>query len=472
VRFNTLRWRIASFYALLLLGVIIVVGLVLTFQLRAILFEGARATVDRVGSDIASIVRGNGTGSIGDALPIEETLTLPGNLDRWSSPTTYVEVDNAAGAPEAKSTNMGGMTFARSSAQRSSPILYTEETTRDGHVLVRDEFIRTPGTSLFVKVGERLDLYDETLARTRTLLAIVVVLAALAVVVGSVAIASSAVGPIDRMNAAMREIRSDQLDRRLGPSARTDELGRLAASFDDMLDRLQDGFARERQFISDASHELKTPLTVINANAQMLERWADRDPEIRAESLRAIRDESSGLAHMVNGMLLLAKAESGDGIPREPVPLERVVREAVKLAAPLAEAKQLRLELRVEEGGGEATVLGDPNLLRQLFSNLIENAVKFTESGEIAVSLSATPQTATVVVADTGVGIEEESLERVFDRFYRTDKSRNRQVEGTGLGLAIVRSIVRIHEGSVVAERRPEGGTAFRVSLPTFTPLS
>jgi signal transduction histidine kinase len=270
----------------------------------------------------------------------------------------------------------------------------------------------------------------------------------------------------------MREIRSDQLDRRLGPSARTDELGRLAASFDDMLDRLQEGFARERQFISDASHELKTPLTVINANAQMLERWADRDPQVRSDSLRAIRDESSGLARMVNGMLLLAKAESGDGIPREPVLLDGVVREAVRLGLPLAEAKHLTLGYVCESGGAEARVLGDPGLLRQLVSNLIENAVKFTESGGVVVTLSATPELATIVVTDTGVGIEEDALERVFDRFYRADKSRNRGIEGTGLGLAIVRSIARIHEGTVDAKRRPEGGSAFRVVLPTFTPLS
>ncbi len=417
MKFNTLRWRIASFYALLLLGVIVIVGLVLTFELRAILFEGARATVDRIGTDIASVVHGNGTGSIGEALPIEETLTLPGNLDRWSSPTTYVEVDNAAGAPLAKSSNMGAMIFARSPVKRSAAVLYSEQSTPVGHVLVRDEYIHSPGVALIVKVGESLGTYDQTLARTRTLLALVVLVAAIVVVVGSFALANSAVGPIDRMNAAMRQIRSDQLDRRLGPSARTDELGRLAASFDDMLDRLQEGFARERQFISDASHELKTPLTVINANAQMLERWADRDPEIRAESLRAIRDESSGLARMVNGMLLLAKAESGDGIPREPLLLDPVVREAVKLGQPLAHAKHLALDYRPAFEGEGPRVLGDRDLLRQMVSNLIENAVKFTESGEIAVSLSATQDEATIVVADTGIGIGEESLDRIFDRF-------------------------------------------------------
>jgi two-component system phosphate regulon sensor histidine kinase PhoR len=110
--------------------------------------------------------------------------------------------------------------------------------------------------------------------------------------------------------------------------------------------------------------------------------------------------------------------------------------------------------------------------LRQLIGNLIDNAIKFTDRGRIDVRLAATGGHATVEVADTGIGIENEALGRVFDRFYRTDKSRNRAVPGTGLGLAIVRSIARIHDGSVEAGANPEGGTVFKVTLPTLTPLS
>jgi len=237
-----------------------------------------------------------------------------------------------------------------------------------------------------------------------------------------------------------------------------------------MLERLEEGFARERRFISDASHELKTPLTVINANAQMLERWADQNPDVRAESLRAIKDESASLAAMVNGMLLLAKAESGDDIPREPLDLANVINEAVRFCAPRAAEKSLALSFAPP--AESVHVLGDANLLRQLFTNLLENAIKFTETGSIDVTLAAKNGNAEVTVADTGVGIEDEALERVFDRFYRSDVSRSRAVPGTGLGLAIVRSIARIHGGAVAAERRPGGGTIFRISIPMLTPRS
>lgn len=476
MRFRSLRLRIASFYAVLLLCVIAFVALVLTVQLRAIVLDGARAKIDRIGSDIGAVVRGNSTlSAIGAALPIEEELTASGSLDHWSSPTTFVEIDTASGYPEAKSTNMGGASFEQTNALRNEAVRYRiEDRPLLGSVLVRDELVRYPGVALVVEVGESLALYDETLGRVRGLLAIVVVLAMVFVIAGSFAVASSALEPIARLIAAMGEIRSDRLSRRLGLTGRDDELGRLAQSFDAMLERLEDGFARERQFISDASHELKTPLTVINANAQMLERWADRDPAVRAESLRAIREQSASLAAMVNGMLLLAKAESGDDLPREPLALDGIVADAVRTALPRAVEKGLALEFHPADPGGSQgpVVRGDANLLRQLFTNLIDNAIKFTEAGAIDVTVARGADEATVAVADTGIGIDDEAIDRVFDRFYRADASRNRTIPGTGLGLSIVRSIVRVHDGSVRVARRPGGGSTFTVGLPTLTSLS
>lgn len=473
---RSLRLRIASFYAVLLLCVIAFVAIVLTVQLRAILLDEARAKVDRVGSDIGAAVRGNSVlSAIGAALPIEEDLTASGSLDHWSSPTTFIEIDTPSGYPEGKSTNMGGAAFEQTSALRSEAIRYrVQERPGLGSVLVRDELVRYPGVALIVEVGESLAIYDETLQRVRVLLAIVVVLAMAFVLAGSFAVASSALDPIARLSAAMGEIRSDRLSRRLGWTERADELGRLAQSFDAMLDRLEEGFARERQFISDASHELKTPLTVINANAQMLERWADRDPAVRAESLRAIREQSASLAAMVNGMLLLAKAESGDDLPREPLALDGVVADAVRTARPRADERGLALTFAPADGVGEngPVVRGDANLLRQLFTNLLDNAIKFTETGSIDVSIACVAGEALVSVADTGIGIDDEAIERVFDRFFRADASRNRAIAGTGLGLAIVRSIVRVHDGRVSVRRGARGGSVFVVALPTLTSLS
>jgi signal transduction histidine kinase len=472
-RFDSLRWRIATFYALLLVGVVAVFAVVLTVQLRTILLDAARERVDYVGADIDQQVDRSGLiGTFGEGLQFEQTLALSGNLDHWASPSTFLEIDTSPGYPIGKSSNMGGARFRPSPLPPPAPVFYTDEEVRGlGHVLVRTQLL-DPRTGFVIKIGESLAIYDLTLARVRTLLLIVVVIAAAVVAAGSYVLASRALEPIDRLIAAMREIRSDQLDKRLGWSDRSDEIGELARTFDAMLERLEGGFNRERQFISDASHELKTPLTIINANAQMLERWADRDPQVRADSLRAISDESAALAQIVNGMLLLAKAESGDGIPREPVALDSIVADAVRSGRPRAEAKSLELNFVSQAESGHPVVFGDANLLRQLFTNLIDNAIKFTDQGHVDVRLAAHDGKAEVDVVDTGSGIDPDSLDRVFDRFYRTDKSRDRAVPGTGLGLAIVRSIARVHDGTVEATRPAAGGTAFHVTLPTLTVLS
>jgi two-component system OmpR family sensor kinase len=196
----------------------------------------------------------------------------------------------------------------------------------------------------------------------------------------------------------------------------------------------------------------------------MLARWGDRDDAIRKESLQTIIAESASLANMVNGMLTLAKADSGDAIPKEPLSLGSAAREAVNATAQRATDKGL--QLRLEADSQSAIVEGDPALLRQMITNLIDNAIKFTESGGVTVRVQAADGEAVVEVQDTGPGIDPQELPLIFDRFYRTDKSRTRDVPGTGLGLAIVRSIARVHNGRVEAERPQSGGTLMRVRLP------
>jgi signal transduction histidine kinase len=205
---------------------------------------------------------------------------------------------------------------------------------------------------------------------------------------------------------------------------------------------------------------------VINANAQLIRRWGDRDPAVRAESLDAIVEESARLAEMVGGMLTLAKADSGDQIPKEPLALNPLVADVVAHAHD--RAAQKGLALRAELDPQPAYVLGDTPLIRQLVSNLVDNAIKFTERGEVVVAVRHEPGSVRVAVSDTGVGIEAETAERLFDRFFRGDPSHSRTVDGTGLGLAIVRSIARVHGGSVSAATRPEGGSTFTVVLPAL----
>ena len=462
---HSLRWRIASTYAVLLIVVILALGFAISIRFEQILRNQAQEHVVYTMQDIVHAVipppNAFGFGEGGDQLLVLEN---PDNLERWASPTSFIEVDDLRGYTVAKSFNMGPIeSFGMPHLSARTPFTSREVRVQGRPFLVYSGLLVNGNRAAIVQVGEPLDQLYRAFDQTRLSVAIILLIAAIAVAVLSYILASQMTGPINDLAKAMREIGSEKLHRRLRWKGRKDEIGDLAQAFDDLLARLEEAFARERQFISDASHELKTPLTSINANAQMLARWGDRDAEIRKESLQTIISESSTLAEMVNGMLTLAKADSGDAVPKEPLSLASVAKEAVTATAQRAAEKGLALEF---EAPASPIVEGDAALLRQMITNLIDNAIKFTGHGGVTVRVKNDSSGAVIEVQDTGPGIDPDALPLVFDRFYRADKARSRDVAGTGLGLAIVRSIVRVHGGSVEATRPAQGGTLFRVVLP------
>jgi len=462
---QTLRWRIATWYALLLLVVIVALGVAVTLRFEQILRTQAQEHLVSTLQDI-SRATASGPGAFGFAEgDVLATLANPDNLEHWASKTTLIEVDDLRGYPLSKSFNMGSIaTFGQTGITPDRTFTVREVQIEGRPYLIAAALLTGGNTGVIVQVGQPLDQLYQAFRQTQVSLAAILLIAAIAVAVLSYVLAGEVTFPINQLAQAMREIGSEGLSRRLRWRGRQDEVGALAQAFDDLLARLEEAFARERQFISDASHELKTPLTSINANAQMLMRWGDRDDRIRKESLETIVAETASLAGMVNGMLTLAKADSGDAIPKEPVSLTALAREAVNATAQRAADKGLSLQL--EAPAPSPIVEADPALIRQLFTNLIDNAIKFTDHGGVTVRVSSSNGDAIAEVQDTGPGVDPSELPLIFDRFYRTDKSRSRDVAGTGLGLAIVRSIVRIHGGHVEAQRPDGGGTLFRVRLP------
>jgi two-component system, OmpR family, sensor kinase len=459
--------------------VVIAIGAIaIDFAFRSLLVDQARLQLTQTAVQIEGVALEASTfGFAGDA-PVAIALSDRATLDRWASANEYIQIDNLDGQILGKSSNLGGVSFPPVEVRGSAPRFLTVHIggNRPGTMLVLIRvLVDTENRPLAIAyVAQRLEIVDDLVARARTILLGVTLTAMIAIGAASYFIAGLAIDPIERLTAAVAEIGSERLGRRLRWKRR-DEVGRLANAFDAMLDRLQSAFARERQFISDASHELRTPLTVINSNAQMLQRWGDRDPEVLRASLEAIADESGRLAGMVSGMLTLAKAESGDAIPKEPLIVEQIVDDVVLHARERAHAKGLRLSAH-HPLEARTVVVGDAGLLRQMVTNLVDNAIKFTEAGQVDVEVRLADGRAIVDIRDTGPGIDDESADRLFDRFFRGDPAHGRVVEGTGLGLAIVRSIARVHGGTVAAQTRPEGGSTFSVSLPaepeSFTPDS
>ncbi len=286
-------------------------------------------------------------------------------------------------------------------------------------------------------------------------------------VVGGLFLASRALGPIDRITNAAERIGADDLSQRLNFQGPSDEVGRLAATFDRMLARLEQAFQRQRQFTADASHELRTPLAMLTSQADVaLER--NRTPAQYREVLASMREDAARMSELLSQMLLLARADAGEApLNLEVLALDDLAADVVAAMQALAENHAVGLHLAPLPPHGPITVEGDQTRLTQLLVNLIDNGLKYTPSGgTVTVALRLEASSAVLAVTDTGIGIAPEHLPGIFERFYRVEQARSRAAGGTGLGLAISRWIVRAHGGDIRVASEPGMGTTISVGLP------
>ena len=256
--------------------------------------------------------------------------------------------------------------------------------------------------------------------------------------------------------------RSRSLRQRVPVDGTRDELARLARTFNAMLDSLEQASQAQQRFVADASHELRAPLTIIQANLELLERPAALEPGERQEALAEAARETRRLVRLVADLLALARADAGAPLRRRPVELDRVLLDAFQQVRHLADGKRLTVAALEP-----VTVEGDADQLKQLVLALVDNALKYTPSaGQVALGLGKRDGAAELTVRDTGIGIQAEDLPRVFERFYRADPARGRDPGGTGLGLSIARWITDQHGGEIVLSSRPGHGTTATVRLP------
>jgi heavy metal sensor kinase len=315
-----------------------------------------------------------------------------------------------------------------------------------------------------IQVAQNLNVVEQTLNQLLITLLIGGPLLIVIAGAGGYFLAARALAPIDKITRTARQISAKDLSARLNLANTDDEAGRLAATFDSMLARLEDAFRRERQFTADASHELRTPLAAMQAiiGSTLVRQRAPAEYE---QALVDLSQETEQMRILTEGLLQLARNDAA----RQPVRFERVdlsilLKDVVDSLRPLAEDKGLKLIDEVPEDS--LTLRGDSDGLIRLFVNLVANAIKYTEQG--CVTISAKPKEdklLTVTVSDTGVGIPPEHLPHIFDRFYRVDAARSQN--GTGLGLSIGLDIAQAHGGNIAVESAPGKGTIFTVELST-----
>ena len=282
---------------------------------------------------------------------------------------------------------------------------------------------------------------------------------ALAVALGR-GVTSAAVVPVTRLTeAAERVTETGDLSLRIdAQGSRDDELGRLATSFNEMLGALETSVAAQRQLVADASHELRTPITSIRTNMEVLARGTELDPPERGRLLEDVNEQLEELTSIVNDLVELARNGEPD-LAMVDVRLDEVAIDAVR------RAERRPPDVRFVVDATASVVRGDPERLSRAIGNLLENAVKWSPAGR---AVEVTVRDGAVIVRDHGSGFASEDLPHVFDRFYRSAAARS--TPGSGLGLAIVRQIVEAHGGRATAENAPDGGAVVRLELPAETP--
>jgi heavy metal sensor kinase len=316
-----------------------------------------------------------------------------------------------------------------------------------------------------IQVGESLATLKTLLHQLVAALLVVGVLVLGCCALLSYWLSGRSFAPMKRLAETARKIQGGDLHQRVPVPAVRDEVQYLAVTLNAMLDSLEQSFSRQRRFVADASHELRTPVAVIRQKAEVaLRRPRSQDDYCRV--LHSIHAESERLSHLISDLLALARGDEGQArLECEAVRLDKLVESVAAQAEGLAEERGITLSLEVP---GPVTVIGDEARLIQVIINLVDNALRYTNGGgQVLLSLQATEAAAQLVVRDTGVGIAPEHLSHIFERFYRADPSRTRTGgSGTGLGLALVEWIVRMHGGSVGVRSQVGHGSTFTVTLP------
>lgn len=463
----SLRLKLTFLYSGVLALILLVFGSLVYFFLERNLAAEADRAVVAIAEDLLSSVK------IVGPQPLRHVV-LP-NVDVFAAPNTYIQVLDRYGVVVAQSLNLGGQSMPLTEGTlhqvaRGTSFYETVMSGRQSLRIYNHPLIIDNQVIGVLQVGRSMGPTYDALTRLRYLLLFGSGITLLCTATLGWFLAGQALRPIDRITEAAAAIQQARdLTSRIPYIGPRDEVGRLAETFNHMLERLHRAYreleeaeAVQRRFVSDASHELRTPLTTIRGNVELLKKMGDTDPETRAEALEDISTEAERMSRLVADLLALARADAGFAPVMGPVDLGALLEEISRQAGLLAGDVEFVMDGAALEG---VVVNGNADYLKQLFLILLDNAFRYTGPGGIVkVEGRRHDGWAEVAVRDNGIGIAKEELPKIFDRFYRADKSR--QSSGTGLGLAIARWIIDQHGGTIDVTSKPGEGSTFTVRLP------
>jgi two-component system OmpR family sensor kinase len=319
-------------------------------------------------------------------------------------------------------------------------------------------------------VGTSLEATDEELESLRGILLYIVPLSLVVAGIGGWFLAARSLYPVVAMADRARQIGIENLSERLPVANARDELGRLAGTFNELLARLEGSLIQQRQFMADASHELRTPITTARTASSVALQQPERSPGEYRETLSIIEQETIRLSRIVDDMFTLARADAGSYPVRAmPMYLDELVDEVVRALRVVASTRSVSI---TNESVHPAPFTGDEDLVRRLIVNVVDNAVRYAPSNTaVRVALDRAGERYAISISDEGPGIPEAIQPRIFERFYRVDPARGRDRDGgAGLGLALAKWIAQVHGGDVTLAASSRLGSTFVITLPAPAP--
>ena len=465
--FKSIRSRLTAWYILLLGIILILFSVFLNYFLSKRLYESVdnSLTVSATVVATSAVMKFNRSPLPGLDQFFEQFMGA-GNLNK------FYRIYDGSGNVGSRSNNIDASKFPLSQEAYADALSGTnsyETFLVDGKHPIRVitmPILREKKLVNLVQVGTSLEAVKETLRNLRIFLFTAVPSVLVFATLFARFLARRALKPISKIIKTARDIgQGQELSQRIPVFKVQDELGQLALTFNEMMDRLENSFAQMRQFSSDASHELRTPLTVLQGQNELVLSKL-RDPKEYQEVIISNLEEINYMSKVLEDLFVLSRSDENQVLLNyKRMDLRDLVEEVCRHAEILAEEKNISIVIAFLE---QVKINGDEVRLRQMVWNILHNGIKYTQpGGELKVSLLEESGFALLSIQDTGIGIPEKDLPFIFDRFYRVDKARSKDEGGSGLGLSICRHIAEAHKGKIEVESKPGLGTRFKIHIPS-----
>ena len=465
--FKSIRSRLTAWYILLLGIILILFSVFLNYFLSKRLYESVDnyLTVSATVVATSAVMKFNRSPLPGLDQFFEQFMGA-GNLNK------FYRIYDGSGNIGSRSNNIDASKFPLSQEAYADALSGTnsyETFLVDGKHPIRVitmPILREKKLVNLVQVGTSLEAVKETLRNLRIFLFTAVPSVLVFATLFARFLARRALKPISKIIKTARDIgQGQELSQRIPVFKVQDELGQLALTFNEMMDRLENSFAQMRQFSSDASHELRTPLTVLQGQNELVLSKL-RDPKEYQEVIISNLEEIKYMSKVLEDLFVLSRSDENQVLLNyKRMDLRDLVEEVCRHAEILAEEKDISIVIAFLE---QVKINGDEVRLRQMVWNILHNGIKYTQpGGKLKVSLLEESGFALLSIQDTGIGIPEKDLPFIFDRFYRVDKARSKDEGGSGLGLSICRHIAEAHKGKIKVESKPGLGTRFKIHIPS-----